>query len=121
MIQSYLKKRNIAAAAYLLGMAATYVHLHVLHNDNDNWISRCLMVAVVTALAAACWFYLKAKKRDSLWLLLLPSSGIAVLIYWFLNDCSDDAETPACASCGAMNFATDTHCRMCEAPLSAGP
>lgn len=117
MIQSYLKKRNLAALVYGVGIVLTIWHNKVL-GQNDDWMSNVLLFATAGAFIAACWFYLKAKKRTGAWLLLLPANFIALLVYWALEDHSERPDNIPCPKCGAANIATDTNCRLCHSVLA---
>jgi hypothetical protein len=120
MIAEYLKQRNIAAACYVIGMGAAIALKVSGHRALTEW----LVWPIFAALVAACWFYLKAKKRSGGWLLLLPLNIIALVIYWSMEDCSEKPDNVACAACGTANFPGDQVCRLCKstmpAPVTAG-
>ncbi|NYS35127.1 hypothetical protein HZZ02_15705, partial [Streptococcus danieliae] len=94
MIAEYLKQRNIAAACYVIGMGAAIA----LNASGQRALTEWLVWPVFAALVAACWFYLKAKKRSGGWLLLLPLNVVALIIYWWMEDCSEKPENVACAA-----------------------
>ncbi len=100
MIQSYLKKRNLAALVYSAGIGLIIWHNKVI-GKSDDWRSNVLLFATAGALIAACWFYLKAKKRTAGWLLLLPANVIALVVYWALEDHSERPDNVPCPKCGA--------------------
>ena len=120
MIAEYLKQRNTAAVSYVIGMGTVIA----LNASGRQALTEWLVWPIFAALVAACWFYLKAKKCSSGWLLLLPLNVIALVIYWWMEDCSAKAENVACAACGAANFSDDQVCRLCKstmpAPAAAG-
>ena len=99
VIQSELKKRNIAVIVYLVGIASIIVRNKVFGVTEDDWLSNIFMFSTAGALIAACWFYLKAKRRTGAWLLLLPLHGIALIIFWMLKDCSVRPEDPPLPKC----------------------
>lgn len=115
VIIEYLKRRNIAAVCYVIGMAAAIALKASGHSALNEW----LMWPIFAALVAACWFYLKAKKRSGGWLLLLPLNVIAFIIYWWMEDCSEKLENVACAACGAANFPDNQVCRLCKSMMPA--
>lgn len=114
MIDIYLKKRNIAAGCYVVGMAA----IIAANAADEQHLATWFLWPTVAALVAACWFYLKAKKRSGGWMLLLiPLPGLAPFVYWWMDDCSAERENIACVVCGAANFPEDKLCRFCKSPM----
>lgn len=113
MIPEYLQRRNIAATVYLGCMAAVVW----LNSEGKHEAAEWLVFPIFVSMIAACWFYLKAKNRSGGWLLLLPLSLIAFLIYWCMDDCSEDPENIPCAKCGAANFPNDLSCRICKSSM----
>ncbi len=115
MISEYLEKRTIAASIYVISVG---VCMWLKHIGEETYID-LLLVPGGLALIAACWFYLKAKNRSGAWLLLLPLNVIALLIFWSMEDCSNEEENILCPKCTAANFPNDSHCRLCKAPLGS--
>jgi len=113
MIPEHLRKRNIAATIYLGGMVAAAC----LNYKGKHAFAESLVFPIFVSFVAACWYYLKAKKRSGGWLLLLPLSLIALLIYWNMDDCSEDPENIPCSKCGAANFPNDLSCRLCKSSM----
>jgi|GEM_PF-6175892 len=117
MIPSYLKKRNIAVTIYLAGMCAIIYRTKVQELSESGIYFYTLLFIVPASLIVACWFYLKAKKRSSGWLILFPMNILAFIIYALLEDRSNLPDNIPCPACGAANFPVDTNCRLCKTEL----
>ncbi|BBB59941.1 hypothetical protein UNDKW_1668 [Undibacterium sp. KW1] len=117
MIPSYIKKRNLAVTIYLTGMCTVIYRSHVLGPAKSDIYSGILALVLYGVLIAACWFYLKAKKRSGAWLILIPLNIVAFIIYALMEDRSNLSDNIPCTACGAANFPVDTHCRLCKTEL----
>ena len=118
MIQEQLRKRNIAAGAYLVGMGVLMYRHNLPEYQQHDPVAHVLMYPLALAYIAACWFYLKAKGRSGAWLLLMPLSLIALLVYWGMDDCSEEEENIPCPKCTSANFPDAVTCRLCKTPLA---
>lgn len=77
MIVKYVKRRNVAAACYVIVLGAAIA----LNAADRPALTEWVLWPQLASLVAACWFYLKAKKRSGGWLLLLPLNVPARVIY----------------------------------------
>jgi drug/metabolite transporter (DMT)-like permease len=89
MIRAELKKRDFCAVAFFVGLIGfPFLWRYSI------FLAYVSLLAGVCSFYVACWFYLKAKKQDTRWvilLLLLPFW--AALVYWlFFEDLSKESD-----------------------------
>ena len=120
MIDIYRKYRNASAIGYVVSMVCAIWRRPLLHVFEGSGVSILMAYITLGLLVATCWFWLKAKKRSGLWLMLLPANLIALLVYALLEDRSEEPDLIRCAKCTTANFPEDSHCRFCKEPL-VGP
>lgn len=117
MIDQYLEKRNHAVIGYVMVTGVALWRSFSGIRGGSDFLQTLLVLGSFALFAAACWCYLRAKNRSGVWLLLLPLSLIAVLIYWKLEDRSADEADVACPACKAPNFPDQAICRVCKTSL----
>lgn len=119
MIQKELRRRSVAAFAYVITLAAAgLIRTKVTNYAWGDAASQVLGVIAFGELLLACWFYLRAKRRGAEWLLIIPLNVFALLIYCLLRDHSSEPEDVKCGACGGVNHPQWRTCRLCAEPLT---
>lgn len=115
LIQSYVKKANVAAGGFFASLV-----LSIFAEAPDSVLFKVAILGVGYCMIAACGFYLKAKGRSLFWLLLLPFTVIALIVFYCLGDQSRMGQEIKCPSCNKVNFNAQDACRYCKSPLPGG-
>jgi hypothetical protein len=116
MIGQYLEKRNHAVVA--CACVSAVVLWRAYGRGAADFLQVLLGLGAIVLMIAACWYYLLAKQRHAVWLLLVPLNVVAFLVYRALEDRSQDEVDVACPVCKAPNFPDHAICRVCKSPLN---